>query len=289
MESGWIEVSIDAPIDAGELLALLDDPSFAGAWQEDGVIHLYCPAERWSAAKLASIQKEVGALGCASDRGLTWACLPEQDWNARWAASVEPLRVGQRVVIRPSWKEAALRPGDIELVIDPKQAFGTGHHATTQLLIERLEELIRGGEHVVDVGTGSGILAMVALRLGAASALGIDSDPTALACAREYARLNGFGEELQLRGGSGEELGTHSSSPADVLLANLDRKTLLTSGTSLLSVLKPGAVLVVSGILVENAEEIAALFTERGGVPAQVLRRDEWVALEFHLPESCEG
>jgi len=90
--------------------------------------------------------------------------LRAQDWNRLWAESVKPIRVGRRLVIRPSWELAQLQAGDIEIVLDPKQAFGTGHHSTTSLLLEWLEEVIHGGESVLDVGTGSGILAMVALR-----------------------------------------------------------------------------------------------------------------------------
>ena len=94
----------------------------------------------------------------------------------------------------------------IELVIDPRRAFGTGYHATTQLVVEWLEAHVRGGGVVLDVGTGSGILAMTAIRLGAASALGVDNDPVAVECAREYAVLNGFGPELELRVASFEDL-----------------------------------------------------------------------------------
>ena len=119
--------------------------------------------------------------------------LSDQDWNRQWAESVRPIRIGRRIVIRPSWEPVALQAQDIEIVLDPKQAFGTGHHATTRMLLERLEDLIHGGESVLDVGTGSGILAMVALRLGAASALGVECDPVAVDCARDYARENGFG------------------------------------------------------------------------------------------------
>ena len=124
--------------------------------------------------------------------------VPWEDWNARWAAAVKPIHIGQQIVIRPSWEKVALPPNRIELIIDPKHAFGTGHHATTQFLIEWLEDLIQGGETVLDVGTGSGILAITALRLGAVSVLGIDNDPVAIECARTYASLNGFQDELAL-------------------------------------------------------------------------------------------
>ena len=92
--------------------------------------------------------------------------LPDQDWNRQWAQSVRPIRIGRRIVIRPSWEPVALQAQDVEIVLDPKQAFGTGHHATTRMLLEWLEDLVHGGESVLDVGAGSGILAMVALRLG---------------------------------------------------------------------------------------------------------------------------
>ena len=114
--------------------------------------------------------------------------------------SVRPIRIGRRIVIRPSWEPVALQAQDIEIVLDPKQAFGTGHHATTRMLLEWLEDLIHGGEFVLDVGTGSGILAMVALRLGAASALGVECDPVAVDCARDYARENGFGSTSRSSG-----------------------------------------------------------------------------------------
>jgi ribosomal protein L11 methyltransferase len=179
-----------------------------------------------------------------------------------------------------------LSPGEVELILDPRQAFGTGHHATTALLLEWLDELIRGGEVVLDVGTGSGILAMAAIRLGAASALGLDNDPVAIECAREYAALNGFGPELNLRTAALEDAGMAS---ADVILANLDRNTLLASARLFEPPLRRGARVLLSGILPEDRPEIAAVFGDVGGSVAASKERDGWLALEIIKPDSCEG
>jgi ribosomal protein L11 methyltransferase len=179
MGQEWIDVQVQISTDAGELAGLLDDPWMEGGWQEDGLIHLYWPRERWTSETREELTSLVQRLG-ADAASMTIHSLPDADWNAAWARSVKPLRVGQHILIRPSWESVTIKADDVEIILDPKQAFGTGHHATTQLLLEWLEAQIRGGERVLDVGTGSGILALVALKLDAASAWGIDHDPVAI-------------------------------------------------------------------------------------------------------------
>ena len=208
--------------------------------------------------------------------------LPDQDWNRQWAASVKPLRVGTRIVIRPSWEKVELAAGQIEIILDPKRAFGTGHHATTSLLLEWLEEDIRGGESVLDVGTGSGLLAMVALRLGAARASGIDYDPDAIDCAREYAALNGFGPELSLRCDT-----LAGEAPHDLVLANLDRRTLLDLAERLAD--STGGTLLVSGLLLDQRNDLVEAFARAGLYAGRQRDREGWLALEFTRAESCEG
>lgn len=285
MTQEWIEVRWTGMADAGEVLGLLNDPAVAGAWQEDGQIRLYWPSARWSLDALASLKQ---ILSCLGDAGTAISVdrLPAQDWNEQWARSVKPIRIGQRIVIRPSWERASLAPGDIELILDPKQAFGTGHHATTAVLLEWLERVIHGGERILDVGTGSGILAMVAVRLGAKTAMGIDCDPVAIECAREYASANGFGGELDLRVATLEAI---ESGPVDIVLANLDRHTLLESARFFEPFLKQGARLLMSGILPEDRSEIAAAFAAVGGAVAGSQKRDGWLALDILKPDSCEG
>ena len=264
-------------MDAGELAGLLNDPWMVGVWQEDEIIHFYWPHERWTSEtrqELTALVQRVGA-----DAGsIAVHSLPDEDWNAAWARSVRPLHIGQRIVVRPSWEPVALKAGDVELILDPKQAFGTGHHATTQLLLEWLEAHVHGGERVLDVGTGSGILAMVALRLGAASAWGIDHDPVAIECAHEYAVQNGFGPELMLDTSS---LITLSPGQFDIVVANLDRRTLLDINDLLVACVYRHGMLAVSGLLIDDRRDLLDGFHRVGGALAWERERDGWLAMAF--------
>ena len=215
--------------------------------------------------------------------------LPDQDWNRQWAQSVRPIRIGRWIVIRPSWEPVALQAQDIEIVLDPKQAFGTGHHATTRMLLEWLEDLVHGGESVLDVGAGSGILAMVALRLGAASALGVECDPVAVDCARDYATENGFEGSLEFRCGTLEEVDRQGELRPDLVLANLDRQTLLLLCDELAQYVSHGARLLLSGILLDQEQEIVEAFSKVGAMLSQRREQDGWVGLELLMVESCEG
>lgn len=293
MEQEWIEVCIESCVDAGELLGLLDDPTVTGAWQENGVIRLYWPADRWNQETLQELRQVVqrlgDRLGPTGSPVVTINRLPDRGWNELWASPVRPIRIGWRIVIRPSWALVALRPHEFELVIDPKQAFGTGHHATTQLLAEWLEDLIQGGESVLDVGTGSGILAMLALRLGAKRVLGIDHDPVAIDCAREYVAANGFGPELELRTATLEDLKEPEDKRFDLIAANLDPRTLTDSAAIFRTYLAHGSRLLLSGLLRENLQEVAEAFAAEGVCVRQTRERDGWLAMEIIVPESCEG
>ena len=261
MTSEWIEVQICSALDAGEVLGLLGDPSVPGAWQDGRTIRLYWPSQHWTSDHLAHLRQTLRRLmeqGVA-EPDIVVHSLPDQDWNRQWAQSVKPLRVRKRIIIRPSWERMEPIEEQIEIVLDPKQAFGTGHHATTSLLLEWLEEDIRGGESVLDVGTGSGLLAMVALRLGTSRAVGVDNDPEAIDCAREY----------------------------DVVLANLDRGTLLELIQPLAA--STGMTLLVSGLLVDQRDEIVVALADFGLYSRRERERDGWLAMKFARAESCEG
>ena len=291
MSEGWIDVQIRTNVDAGELLGRLADPVIQGGWEENGVVHLYWPKPQWSLEARARLNCILLGFNpdASIDNDIRVEELPDQDWNRQWAQSVRPIRIGRRIVIRPSWEPVVLQDQDIEIVLDPKQAFGTGHHPTTRMLLEWLEHFIGGGECVLDVGAGSGILSMVALRLGAASALGVECDAAAVDCARGYAAENGFGDNLEFRCGTLEDIDRQKALRPDLVLANLDRETLLLYCVELSQYVNRGARLLLSGILLDQEQEIVGAFSKVGAMLSQRREQEGWVALELLTAESCEG
>ena len=275
----FIEVSLRTDVDSGELLAMLQDGESLGSWEKDGILHLFWPEDRWNAAALEDLKNVLAQMGMdVRDEDLTVTAVPDQDWNATWAASLQPILLGRHVRIRQSWHAADPEFRGIELVIDPKRAFGTGYHATTQLVVEWLEAHIHGGERVLDIGTGSAILAMTAIRLGAASALGIDNDPVAVECAAEYAGVNGFGGELELRVASFEDL---DEGKFDVVVANLDIRTLPRLCEFLKQLMADGAIACLSGLQEQDYEEVAAALAKAGLTITARRQRDDWLSLSL--------
>jgi ribosomal protein L11 methyltransferase len=289
MTPDWVDVQIPAEVDSGELLGLLGDPLVQGAWEDQGMTHLYWSRQHWNGDQLTQVRAALDQLDPSgrSSGAVQVGDLPHQDWNRQWAQSVKPLRVGRRLVIRPSWESASLLDGDLDIILDPKQAFGTGHHATTRMLLEWLEELIRGGETVLDVGSGSGILAMAALRLGARSSVGVEIDPVAVDCARECASQNAFGPELELICGTLSDVAVGMR--PDLVVANLDRQTLLLLADELAAYGVAGSRLFFSGLLVEQVEEVMARYASSGLYPVHRREQEGWVAIELRRSESCEG
>ncbi|MDC8447381.1 MAG: 50S ribosomal protein L11 methyltransferase [Nitrospira sp.] len=285
----WIDVCIQECFDAGELLSRLDDPGIQGAWEDEGVIHLYWPADQWNEARLAAVRLVLADLAPSiGDVPISVRQVPDQNWNEAWSRSVKALRIG-RLVIRPSWEPVALSPTDIEIVLDPKQAFGTGHHATTRMMLEWLQKEIHGGEVVLDVGTGSAILAMAAVKLCAKSAIGLEIDGVAAECAREYVMQNGLKDRIEIICGTLVDLSQEERRATELVFANLDRQTILDLADDLASFAFRGARIMVSGILVEQQAEIVDRFSGLGLACSERCQEEGWVAMKFFRPEFCDA
>jgi ribosomal protein L11 methyltransferase len=239
--------------------------------------------EAASARAVAEATEALGhlqAFGLRRIGELTTRVVHEADWAEAWKAFFPVLRVGRRLVIRPTWRRHRPSPDDVVLALDPGMAFGTGLHPTTRLCLAAVESLadrgILEGASVVDVGCGSGILAIAALKLGAKSALGVDTDAIAVEATLANARRNRVARRLRARLGS---LPTHDP-PADVILANLIAGVLVPLAPLLRDELLPGGRLLASGIFVDRENDVGAAFDALGIEVVGRATEGEWIALE---------
>lgn len=194
-------------------------------------------------------------------------------WRDEWKKYFEPSRVAGRLCLQPPWKNWEGNPNDVVLTIDPGRAFGTGLHETTRLVLKEIESSITGGERVLDVGCGSGILAIAALRLGASKAICIDNDPEVIPIAEENAIVNEVGDKLSAAATPIEDM----TGEFEHVYANIQAHALIPMANALRSRVAPGGRLVLSGILEEYADGVEAAF--RPWVCVTRHAENEWVAL----------
>jgi ribosomal protein L11 methyltransferase len=200
----------------------------------------------------------------------------EEDWSVSWREFFGVVDTG-KVVIVPSWIEHEVAPGQVAILLDPGQAFGTGHHETTRLCLQALADLVTPGMQVLDVGTGSGVLAIAAVKLGAAHVDAVDIDPIAVEVAAANCFANGVAEHVSLSAGRLESTGRNY----DLVVANISTDANIAMAAAFASVLRVGGHLVLSGILSQDAERVIAA-TEAAGFSHQELREERDWAL-FHL------
>jgi ribosomal protein L11 methyltransferase len=245
-------------------------------------------------AAVARAERDLGhlqAFGLRPIGDLSARIVHEADWANAWKAHFPVLRIGHRIVIRPTWRRHRRQPGDVVLALDPGMAFGTGLHPTTRLCLAALEGLadrgvLAGGAadggpaRVLDVGSGSGILSIAAAKLGARRVLAVDVDPIAVEASAANARRNRLARVIRARQGSAPS----GEGPFDVVLANLIASLLVTLADGLVADLRPGGVLLASGIFANREADVVAALEGRGLVIDRRWDEGDWVALEARLP-----
>lgn len=332
MATAWLELQVSVDNEAVEAVAELlarygynggvvvepawtpgdEGPEFSYDPSRPSVLKTYLPLDEQAEDARQRIEHALWHLGQLRAVGpLQVRRLEEEDWANAWKQHYRVLRVGARIVVVPSWLEHQPETGDVVLHLDPGMAFGTGLHPTTQLCLELLEHHVRPGQQVLDLGTGSGILAIAAARLGAGHVLALDNDPVAVAVAAENIARNGVSATVTVAEGSlgagsrmGHWLSGDFGSPAepapaveqsgappgesvqqpslagfDLIVANLIAKVLTMLAADLTAALAPGGILISSGIIVTREAEVAEALAAAG--LRQVARRvaGEWVAL----------
>jgi len=205
--------------------------------------------------------------------------IPDQDWGEGWKRFFRPVQVTSKFVVKPPWSSIRLKRNQIPIDITPGMAFGTGTHATTKLCIRALEETLKNRAlTVLDVGTGSGILSIVAARLGAREVLGLDTDGEAAEMARENVGRNRVSDVVKIRKGSIGKIRTRF----DLVIANIDLKNLKRMRWPLLRHLRSKGFLILSGILEEEREKIRQCYLETGLLKwTEATQEGEWVCVIF--------
>lgn len=251
--AGFVSFSVQAESRQAAEAALADafEAGASGAEERDGADG---SAPTWLLYAPAATAPAVGralAAHAPAVRAAAPALVPEEDWSERWKRGLRAIEVSPRLRVRPSFVAAAA--GRAEIAIDPGQAFGTGAHASTRLALECIDALapdLSSGARVLDVGCGSGVLALAALRLGAARAVGLDLDPLAVAAARENAAANALGARLHLLLGPIDALG---GAAFELVVANLLRSEMLPLLPAIAARTRSSGQVVLSGLLEEEA------------------------------------
>lgn len=261
--------------------------------QGTSCIRLYIEDSPEAPAQVAALRNQLSAFRAAhpdwalGELPVSSAQIQDADWETAWKAYYQPLPVGKRLLVVPCWMEPENPEQRLPILLDPGMIFGTGAHASTQMCMAALEDILCGGEYVVDLGCGSGILSIAALQLGAGRAVGVDIDPLAPAVAEENAAKNGIGAD-RFTAQAGDVLSDHALiaalAPCDVLLANIVADVIIPLSPIAAKILKPGGTFLCSGVLDLREDEVAAAIEAAGFVITGRDAKDDWRCFTAVLP-----
>ena len=199
--------------------------------------------------------------------------LEEKNWNEEWEKSINVIEVSDRIVIKPTFRNYEAKPGQIVISIDPKMSFGTGEHQTTKLMLQFIEKYVKPGMKVLDVGSGTGVLAIAAVKLGAASAIAVDNDEWCLDNGKENCKLNNVFEKVDVRLGVVQDI---SEKDFDMILANIQKNVLQEISDELVKRLAGEGILILSGLLENDEYDIKS-----GLKMIDKQQMGEWIAVCF--------
>jgi len=247
------------------------------------LMRTYLPAN--SRQRLARIEvglRLVAILEPMED--LTITPLPEeQDWESEWRSHFDLLRVGRHLVIKPTWIDYEEGPGDVLIELDPGMAFGTGYHPTTHTCLEALEDIVKPGMAVLDVGTGSGILAITAAKLGASRVVALDIDPQAVRAARQNFRRTRVQKLVALTQGSVPHP-LAGNGQFDVAVANISARAVGERAPHILPTLIAGGHLIASGLMESQRQDVETVLVDLGFTYTKEWPQEEWVTLVYRSP-----
>lgn len=206
--------------------------------------------------------------------------IEQRNWNEEWEKSIHPIKVSDRIVIKPSFREYEKKDDEIVITIDPKMSFGTGYHQSTRIMIRLIERYIQNGFKVLDVGTGTGILSIVALKLGASKVYACDIDENVQENFYENLALNGISENCFFTAGTIKKI---TEKDFDLVLANIQRNILIDIARDIAERTKKGGLVILAGLLVEDQDEISKIYRSFNLKFIETEIEDEWIGIVFQL------
>jgi ribosomal protein L11 methyltransferase len=294
----WLALTVEADVEAIEAVSevfgrlgrgaavrptrLLHDANDELSAREDTTapyeLTVHIPDDDGAAAAVEETERalwHLQAFGLRPVGGLQVTAVEDSDWTDAWKAGYSPQRIG-RIVVLPSWLDEPIRPGELPLRLDPGMAFGTGLHPTTRSCLRLLQQVRPMPPILLDVGSGSGILSLAGLLLGAERAVCLDTDPLAVEATRANAHANGLGDRVDARAGS---LPTQANERFPLVVANLVASVLVELAPRLAAHAESRATVLASGIIDRRADEVIAAFSDAGLLVRERIDDDEWVSL----------
>ena len=303
----WAEVSVDTSHEAMDLVSeilqelgaagvVIEDPALlneyirSGLWdytdlkesEETEVVRVkaYWALDEELEGKLQNLSERLASLAQHGiDKGagtVSWQAVADEDWAETWKEFFHTEKIGARTVIKPTWEEYEAKAGEIVVELDPGAAFGTGQHATTSLCIRALEDLVRPGMTVFDVGTGSGVLAIVAAKLGAKRVEAVDFDPVAVRVARENVRQNGAEDVVRTER---SDLLKSVEGRADLIIANIIADIIVRLFGEVKGSLAAGGTMLLSGIIEDRLADVVEAAGRHGFSVEKIEQEKGWAAV----------
>lgn len=257
------------------IMAMLSDMPYDSFIQENGILKAYIPTQELIDSKEAT-DEILRGMGIEQFR---YIAIETQNWNALWESNFQPVVIDKRCIIRAPFHELQ-EHYDLDIVIMPQMSFGTGHHATTHLMIEAILDLDFEGKSGLDMGSGTGVLSIVAAKRGAVHTDAVDIDDWAFRNCTENIRVNGVEDKITPLLGNVEAI---EGKRYDFILANINRNILLADMGQYFETLTPGGMLIMSGFLDEDAEAINSKAVSLGLTNTNIRTRNGWVVLEYIL------